>query len=321
MRRRDLRDGVTRRNKACMPAYPCRQDSSTRIACTLRGPCTPRTRICSMSAVRLVPETNTTERAGLACPGSRETGRCWRTSSSVARSWLRRYSAMWTGGASEASWLPSVALVRTRLPVSARAKSTPVMPAPAAKHSSRNELPAFGSSVPAGHPTTRIPRFPSKLPSCSWSRIGLRDRTTLPILVCSKIEQSVSSNPSKVEAWYGLQPRLCSADSNRSANSPGGIGGMMSTMGGGNLDSAVKLAPFSCVFSTFRIVPSISSRLDTGYAPATRPSCSRLAEIVPHADFATLICTQLLPCDFFRSMLNFFATFALSKPSETPERE
>jgi len=224
-----------------------------------------------MSAVRLVPEIKTTDRAGLACPGSRETGRCCRTSSSVARSWLRRYSAMWTGGASEASWLPSVALVRTRLPLSASAKSTPVMPAPAAKHSSWKEVPCFSRSALAGHRETRIPRLPSMLPIRKRSMIGFRDSTTLSTLVCSKIEQSFSLNSSNVEVRYVLQPRLCSSNSNRSAKSSGGIRGITPSRGGGNMGSAAEGEPFSCIFKRFRIVPSISSRLDTDDAPALRP--------------------------------------------------
>jgi len=193
-----------------------------------------------MSAVRLVPEIKTTDRAGLACPGSRETGRCCRTSSSVARSWPRRYSAMWTGGASEASWLPSVALVRTRLPLSASAKSTPVMPAPAAKHSSWKEVPCFSRSALAGHRETRIPRLPSMLPIRKRSMIGFRDSTTLSTLVCSKIEQSFSLNSSNVDARYVLQPRFCSSNSNRSAKSSGGIRGITPSRGGGNMGSAAE---------------------------------------------------------------------------------
>src|SRR5579883_1361628 len=47
------------------------------------------------------------------------------------------------GGASEASWLPSVSLVRTRVPDSARANSTPVMPTCASKHRRRKSASLF----------------------------------------------------------------------------------------------------------------------------------------------------------------------------------
>src|SRR5437773_2500393 len=53
-------DGVSRDDQG--RAFHLRQNSSTSTAWTSRGPCTPRIRICSMSAVRLVPVTNTAER-------------------------------------------------------------------------------------------------------------------------------------------------------------------------------------------------------------------------------------------------------------------
>lgn len=116
-----------------------------------------------------------------------------------------------------------------------------------------------------------MPRLPSMLPIRNRSMIGFRDSTTLSTLVCSKIEQSFSLNSSNVEARYVLQPRFCSSNSNRSANCSSGIRGITSSRGGGNMDSAAEGVPFSCIFNTFLMVPSISSRLDTDYAPALRP--------------------------------------------------
>ena len=67
-----------------------RQLSSTRMAWASRGPWTPRIRICSISAVRLVPVMNTTERPAVGRSWEFEIGSLARTSSSEPTSWLRR---------------------------------------------------------------------------------------------------------------------------------------------------------------------------------------------------------------------------------------
>jgi len=74
-----------------------------------------------------------------------EMGSLARSSSNVPTSWLRRYRTTCTGGASEAIWVPSVALDNTRLPVSASTYSTPVIPTLAWKLAALNSGRVSGS--------------------------------------------------------------------------------------------------------------------------------------------------------------------------------
>ena len=102
------------------------------------------------------------------------------------------------GGASEATWTPSVALLNTKVPLSASTKSTPVMPAPAAKlallKSGREFVPA--TPAPAAQEVTNLLRAVSRSAMRNSASKGFPESVTAWVSASTRIFWKTASSSS-----------------------------------------------------------------------------------------------------------------------------
>src|SRR5207253_5636598 len=126
------------------------------------GPCTPRVRVSSMSAVRLGPVMKliTAPRsggAGPSCQASSTRPSCSSDSTSAVRS----KTATWQGGSSEVERGRPAAETSTSVPVSAMARSAPVTPRSASAISARSRRRSASGGTARGIDSTVMPAAPS----------------------------------------------------------------------------------------------------------------------------------------------------------------
>src|SRR6266511_2366636 len=152
--------------------------SSTKMAWTSFGPCTPRVRVSSMSAVRDGPVMKL-----ITAPDMLRAGSAWSASSMVptcssdSRRQARSKTATWVAGKREVERGRPRPETRTSVPVSARAQSTPVTPISARPAASRWSCRAGTSGSPSGARVTEYPSGPRLFRRSSPSAPGSHDST------------------------------------------------------------------------------------------------------------------------------------------------
>src|ERR1035437_10236195 len=159
------------------PAWKGATDYPTMTTVTWPGPCTPRTRICSMSAVRLGPVISTMELVTAAGSGSRVN-----SSSKPVRMRSTGTTARCAGGNSDTRRDSAGLAIMTSVPVSLSAKSALVMPISTRAHTS------------VSSPTSRIPlRTPGSRAIPHSSKSGAFDATAvLPAMAAATNSRAAS---------------------------------------------------------------------------------------------------------------------------------